>query len=69
MILRTVASLSAAIVNGTHHAAHKVGKKMVAASLAITAATALKHAVSKLVVYRLDLQIKHTHRQRVPKNT
>ena len=48
MILRTVASLSAAIVNGTHRAARKVGKKMVEAGLAISAAPALKHAVSKL---------------------
>jgi hypothetical protein len=48
MKLKTVASLSAAIVNGTHRAAHKVGKKTVAAGLAITAAPALKNAVSTL---------------------
>ncbi len=48
MILKTVASLSAAIVNGTHRAAHRVGKNMVDAGLAITAAPVLKQAVSNL---------------------
>ena len=48
MILKTVASLSAAIVNGTHRAAHRVGKNVIDAGLAITAAPVLKQAVSNL---------------------
>ncbi len=48
MKLKTVAALSAAIVNGTHRAAHKVGKRTVPAGLAITAAPLLQHAVSTL---------------------
>lgn len=48
MKLKTVAALSAAIVNGTHRAAHKVGKTTVPAGFAITAAPALQQAVSTL---------------------
>ena len=48
MILKTVAFLSAAIVNGTHRAAHRVGKNVIDAGLAITAAPVLKQAVSNL---------------------
>ncbi len=48
MKLKTVAALSATVVNRTHRAAHKVGKRAVAAGLAISAASALQHAMSTL---------------------
>ncbi len=48
MRLKTVASPSAAIVNGTHLAAQKVGTREVEAGLAIMAPTVLKEAVSKI---------------------
>ncbi len=51
--LRTVATLSLAIVNGTHRPAHKAVKRMVGAGLALTtSAPALKAAVSALCCVR-----------------
>jgi hypothetical protein len=52
MKLKTVASLSATTVNGTHRPEHKVGKRMVEAGLAFSAPTQLKAAVSKLCCVR-----------------
>jgi hypothetical protein len=52
MKLKTVASLSATTVNGTHRPEHRDGKRMVEAGLAISAPTQLKDAVSKLCCVR-----------------
>ena len=40
--------MSAAIINGTHRPAHKVGKRMMLAGLALTSSLQLETAVSKL---------------------
>jgi hypothetical protein len=40
--------MSAAVMNGTHRPAHKVGKRLMAAGLAITSSLKLKTAVSTL---------------------
>ena len=61
MRLKTVASLSAAIVNGTHRAAHKKGNRIVETGLAITAPTVLKEAVSKICGVRLRTPGKPVH--------
>jgi hypothetical protein len=61
MRLKTVAALCAAIVNGTHRAAHKVDNRVVEAGLAITAPTVLKDAVSKICGVRRCTPDKPVH--------
>jgi hypothetical protein len=46
--LRTVASLSAAVVNGTHRPAQMIGKRAIKAGLALTSPSEVKDAVSTL---------------------
>ncbi len=61
MRLKTVAALSAAIVNGTHRVAHKAGNRVVEAGLAITAPTVLKNAVSTICGVRRCTPGKRVH--------
>ena len=50
--LREVATLSQAMMNGTHRPAHKKGKQMIQAGMALTAPDEVKTAVSKLCSIR-----------------
>ncbi len=52
LLLREVATLSQAMVNGTHRPSHKVGKKMMRAGMALTAPEEVKTAVSTLCSVR-----------------
>ena len=61
MKLKTVASLSAAIVNGTHRPEHRVGKRTIAAGLAFSATPQLKAAVSLLCGVRRRNPGNHTN--------